>query len=185
MFIILLCMDSLDLIKKRRVVAGITQKELSKLCGVSQSMIAKIEAGRCEASYSVACKIFGALDSLVISSELKAKDFMKKKIEFCEVDDRVSEVVLLMKKKGISQLPVLDSGKLVGLVSEKVLIDNMDRLGSILKVDEIMINAPPVVSEVTSKNTIVSLLREFPIVLVCRGKEFVGLISKADVLLKM
>ncbi len=178
-------MDGLDLIQKRRILLGVTQKELSRLSGVSQSMIAKIESGRVEAGYSVACKIFGALDSLVGATEDKAKDFMRKKILFCDVGDSVEDVVGKMKKKGISQLPVLDNAELVGLVNEGVLIENMERLSEGLEVGEIMREAPPVVCEVTSKDSVVLLLREFPIVLVKKGREFVGLVSKADVLRKM
>jgi len=195
-------MESLDLIKKRRLVLGVTQKELSKLSGVSQSMIAKIEAGRAEASYNIAKRIFEVLDSLAHESEPRAKDFMKRRVVFCNVKDNVSDVIKKMKKSGISQLPVFagaargipsiegtskevpfSSGKeLVGLISEGVLVDNMDRLFSVGSVGEIMGEAPPVVNENTSRNTVVSLLKEFPFVMVRGKKGFSGLVTKSDVL---
>lgn len=178
-------MDDLSLIKKRRVVLGITQKELSKLSGVSQSMIAKIEAERAEASYSVACKIFKALDSLASSSERSVEDFMKRKIIFCDVRDKVVDVIKKMRRKDVSQLPVLGDGMLVGLISEKVLIDNVDRLSEVLEVGDIMVDAPPVVSKITSRDTVISLLREFPIILIKSGKDFVGLVCKLDILRKI
>ena len=87
-----------------------------------------------------------------------------------------------MKKGGISQLPVLDGKELVGLISESVLVDNMDRLSSLTKVNEIMNDAPPVISEETSYKTTVSLLKEFSFVLVKGKKGFVGLVTKSDIL---
>ena len=178
-------MEDLNLIKKRRVLLGVTQKELSSVCGVSQSMIAKIEAGRAEASYSIAKKIFEALDSLSHESDSKARDFMKKKVVFCDAEDNVDAVIKKMKKGGISQLPVLDGEELVGIVSEGVLLENMERLSEVTNVGEIMKDAPPVVSEETSKNSVISLLREFPFVMVRGKKGFSGLITKSDVLEKM
>ena len=175
-------MEDLSLIKKRRLVLGVTQKELSGMCGVSQSMIAKIEAGRAEASYSIAKRIFEALDSLAHESEPKVVDFMKKKVVFCDVGDNVHDVIKKMKKGGISQLPVLSKGELVGVVSESVLLENMDRLSSVSDVGEIMRDAPPVVGENTSKNTVISLLKEFPFVMVRGKKGFSGLVTKSDVL---
>ena len=175
-------MDDLKFVKKRRVALGVTQKELSKSCGVSQSMIAKIEAGRAEASYSIARKIFETLDSLAHASESKARDFMKRRVVFCDASDNVHDVIIKMKKGGISQLPVLRKSELVGVVSESVLIENMDRLSNVSNIGDIMRDAPPVVSENTSKNAVVSLLKEFPFVMV-RGKNgFSGLVTKSDIL---
>jgi len=178
-------MDELKFVKKRRIALGITQKELSRLCGVSQSMIAKIEAGRAEASYSIARKIFETLDSLAHASEPKAKDFMKKKVVFCEATDSINDVIIKMKKGGISQLPVFMGDKLVGAISESVLLDNMDRLSNVSDIEEIMIDAPPVVNESTSRNTVLSLLKEFPFVMVRDKEGFSGLITKSDILGKI
>ena len=178
-------MEDLGLIKKGRLVLGVTQKELSESCGVSQSMIAKIEAGRAEASYSIARKIFEALDSLTHESEPKVVDFMKKKVVFCDVGDNVHDVIKKMKKGGISQLPVLRSNELVGVISESVLLENMDRLSSVSDIGEIMRDAPPVVGENTSKSTVISLLKEFPFVMVRGKKGFSGLVTKSDVLGRM
>jgi len=176
-------MEDLGLIKKRRLVLGVTQKELSKLCGVSQSMIAKIEAGRAEASYGIAKRIFEALDSLSHASEPKARDFMKKKVVFCDAEDNVHDVIKKMKKRGISQLPVLRKDELVGIISESVLLENVGKLSKVSSVDEIMRDAPPVVGENTSKNSVISLLKEFPFVMVRGKKGFSGLITKSDVLI--
>jgi len=61
----------------------------------------------------------------------------------------------------------------------------MDRLSKIADVGEIMSDAPPVVGESTSRNSVISLLKEFPFVMVRGKKGFSGLVTKSDVLVGM
>lgn len=51
-------------VKIRRVNYKISQQELSKRAGVSQSLINKIEAGNSNPSYKLVKKIFMVLDNL-------------------------------------------------------------------------------------------------------------------------
>ena len=69
---------------------GITQTELAKLAGVSQSIITKIERGKIEPSYSIASKIFMVLEEQ-LAKEIKKDDPVKDMIE--------STVNLLQKGK--------------------------------------------------------------------------------------
>lgn len=55
-------LPSLDEIAKRRKLLGLTQKQLAKIAGVSQSFIAKIESGKIDPSYSKAKAIFDTLE---------------------------------------------------------------------------------------------------------------------------
>ena len=100
----------------------------------------------------------------------------------CSIDDNIHNVVRKMNKGGISQLPVLKNGELVGIISEGVLLENMDKLSAVTDIGEIIREAPPVVGENTSRNTIISLLKEFPFVMVRGKKGFSGLVTKSDVL---
>lgn len=50
-------------IKKRRVGLNLTQNELAKLAGVSQPLIARIEAGDVDPRLSTLTKIFDAFDT--------------------------------------------------------------------------------------------------------------------------
>ena len=54
----------LEEIKKIRKKLELTQTELADRAGVSQSLIAKIEAGRIDPTYSKTKKIFAALSDL-------------------------------------------------------------------------------------------------------------------------
>ena len=101
-------LPSLEEIKKRRKVLGLTQTQLAKEAGVSQSLIAKLEVGKLEPTYTNAKKIFFVLDKLENKSSKKAKDIMSNKIIKIESKDQVRNAIKLMKKNNISQLPVFD-----------------------------------------------------------------------------
>ena len=60
-------------IKDIRKKFNLTQSDLAKKADVSQSLIAKIEAGRLDPTYSNAQKIFEALDTLTKKEETKAE----------------------------------------------------------------------------------------------------------------
>lgn len=172
-------------IKKIRKKLGLTQFDLAKTSGVSQSLIAKIEAGRLDPSYSNIKKIFSALDGLSLKEEKQAKDIMNKKIITVKSNDAVLSVIKLMKKHGISQLPVEDKGKIVGIVTEKSLIDKLGPDISKLKVKDVMDESPPIIGLETRLEVISNLLKHFSIVLVAEKGNYKGLISKTDLLEKV
>lgn len=167
-------------IKKLRKRMGITQKELSKISGVSQSLIAKIESGIVEPSYSKAMKLVDALENYS-SNEKKACDIMTKKIIFCKPNDRVSDAVKMMQKYKISQMPVLDNNKCIGLISESSILKAKLR-GEASFVRECLEPCPPIISEKSTLRMISSLLEFSPIVLVVKQGKFVGVITKTDVI---
>ena len=64
-------LPQLEEIEKRRKILGLSQKELAKMVGVSQSMIAKIETGRINPSYTKTKDIFDLFESLEKKREIK------------------------------------------------------------------------------------------------------------------
>ena len=66
----------LEEIKKIRKKIGMTQTELANRSGVSQSLIAKIESGRIDPTYTKTQKIFAALSDLEKKEEIKAGQIM-------------------------------------------------------------------------------------------------------------
>ncbi len=181
-------LQNLEEIGRMRKKHNLNQKELAEMAGVSQSLIAKIEAGKIEPSFSNAKKIFSALEELREKAELKAKELMNRKVSFAETGDKVKEIIQIMKKKGISQIPVMALGKVCGLVTEGDILakiaEHPEKINS-LKAEEVMEEVPPIVSVNTGQKTLLELLKNNQIVLVMEKGEIVGIISKSDLLGKI
>ena len=174
----------LEEIKKIRKKLGMTQSELANRAGVSQSLIAKIESGRIDPTYTKTKKIFAALSDLEKKGEIKAEQLMASRIVSASSSTLIKEAIARMKKYGISQLPVIDSHKLVGMVSESTILDALLNSKS-TKVSEIMQEAPPIVSKTASIQVVSNLLKHYPIVVVSEGGRLIGLITKSDLLGKL
>lgn len=174
----------LEEIKKIRKKIGITQTELSKRAGVSQSLIAKIESGRIDPTYTKTKKIFAALSELEKREEVKAEQLMTAKIISVSPDEPIKEAISKMKKFQISQMPVIDSNNLVGLVSESTILDALLNAKA-AKVKEVMQESPPIVSKTTSMQVVSNLLRFFPMIIVSEEGKLIGLITKSDLLAKL
>jgi predicted transcriptional regulator len=176
-------MQSLQEIKKLRKKLGINQKELADKAQVSQSLIAKIEAGTVEPTFSKAQQIFQALEEFREKEEVKAGQIMNKKVIFVEENDSVKEIITLMKKRGISQIPVMNKNNVSGLLTEKSILNNLiEHNIETLKVMDVMEDAPPIVSLNTGQQLLLELLKDYPIILVAEKGEIKGIISKSDLL---
>src|SRR3989338_6150821 len=174
----------LEEIKEIRKKFGLTQNELAKRAGVSQSLIAKIEAGRIDPTFSNAKKIFQALDDLGKKHELKVNDVMNNKIISVSPYDDIKEAIAKLKKHAISQMPVIEEHRAVGLVSETVILDAMlTKKGH--KIKEIMQDPPPIVNKNTTITAVSSLVRFYPMVLVAESGNLVGLVTRSDLLGKV
>jgi len=171
----------LEDIKKIRKKLGLTQHDLAKRASVSQSLIAKIEARKIDPTFSKSQKIFLALEELTQKHEKKASDIMQDKIISINPDTDIKEAIKMMKKFQISQMPVIQDQKSVGLISEATILDAIINEKH-SKVRGIMENSPPIVASETPLNVVTSLLKFFPMVLVSNDGNLVGVITKVDVL---
>ncbi|MCX8147301.1 MAG: CBS domain-containing protein [Candidatus Woesearchaeota archaeon] len=161
---------------------GLTQSQLANLAGVSQSLIAKIEAGIIDPTYSNAVKIFNALESFNKEKEVKAKDIMTQKIISLAPNESIKEAIQKMKKYEISQMPVIAEGKAVGSISESILLDSVIENKRAEKVSDVMEDAPPIVSKDSSIKIVSDMLKYFPMVLIGEKGRLIGIITKSDLL---
>ncbi|MEM1578983.1 MAG: CBS domain-containing protein [Archaeoglobaceae archaeon] len=172
-------MIEIEEIRERRKKLGITQKELAKLVGVSQSLIAKLESGNFDPKLSLLKKILKTLDEL---EGKRAKNVMSSPVLVSEVSDSISKVARMMIEKGISQLPVVERGKIVGSITEREIFKAFYDGKKDLKVGDIMGAPLPCVSPDENISEISKLLLEHPAVVVVGGGKILGIITKHDLM---
>lgn len=172
-------------IEEIRKKLGLTQKQLAKLAGVSQSIIAKIENGKINPSYEMVRRIVLALERYRAErgGGLTAKDICTRDVKYVQVDDELVKAIELMRKYDISQLPVFDRDKPVGSISETTITRKLDKITSPrVKVKQLMDEAFPILPEEASVSLVREVLMEYPAVLIQKNGEVTGIITKADIL---
>jgi len=173
-------LSSLSEARKR---LGLTQRELAKLSGVSQSLISKIERGKINPSYEAVKRILQALE-LVRSEKsrgLTAGDICTRNVISVESTDPLGKAIKLMKRYGISQLPVLRRGKVVGSISESTIVKKLEEIKSPeVTVGALMDEAFPTVPETASLELLRDLFQEYPAVLLQKNGKITGIVTRAD-----
>jgi predicted transcriptional regulator len=176
-------------IKRLRKSLDITQSELAKLSGVSQSTIAKLERGSIKGSYEAVTKIFAVLyeESRDRSKASKAIDLATKQIVGVQSNEQVRAATDLMRSAGISQMPVFQGRQHVGSISELQILSRLregERMETIvaMTVSDIMDEAFPIVSEETPIEAVTALLSSSHAVMVGKHGDMNGIITSADLL---
>lgn len=178
----------LEKIKQIRQKVGLTQTQLSRLANVSQSLITKIERGNVEPSYSIAKRIFTALEEQLADKqkEILAKNICTKDIAFIKSNDTVDDAIKLMKKYAISQMPVVKEKIIVGSISEETFVKKYDKIkNKRMKVEEIMDESFPTIPEDTHITLIKDILKKYPAVILIKQGQPTGIIAKADLLKRL
>jgi CBS domain-containing protein len=112
-----------------------------------------------------------------------------RKVCSIETESTVLEAARYMMEQRIGALPVLRNGELVGIFSERDIMNRVVAVGRLpgsTKVSEVMTAKPKAVDVGESVENCLYLMREFgfrhlPIV---DGKELKGLVSSRDILLR-
>ncbi len=178
---------TLEEIAKKRRQLGLKQAELAKLAGVSQSLVAKLESGRIDSSYTKVKTIFDVLGQLEAKTKIQEEKIVPNKVISVQKNEPVSRVVQLMKEYGYSQIPVFHKKQSVGSVSEKTILREIiagKDLAQICRmpIETVMDEAFPQVGEDAPLSLISSLLQSYPAVLVAKKGDVTGIITKADLL---
>jgi predicted transcriptional regulator len=154
---------------------------------VSQSLIAKLEAGTIDSSYTKVKTIFDVLERLETKTKIQEEKVVPTHIVSVQQTEPVSKVVQLMKDHGYSQIPVFKGKQSVGSISEKSILrqilagKDMGQISQLLA-SEIMEDAFPQLAEDAPLSLISSLLQVYPAVLVSKKGDVTGILTKADLL---
>ncbi|MFX1299393.1 MAG: CBS domain-containing protein [Promethearchaeota archaeon] len=136
-------------LQELRKKVGLTQEDLAARVGISQSLVARIENGQVNPSIITLKRILSVIeDQEQVSPNLRKllqwKGHTTKMQQLIGVspDDKVRRAVILMRRHGISQLPVIKRNKSIGCISEgtilrKLMIMDSQKVFS-LSVNEIM-----------------------------------------------
>jgi predicted transcriptional regulator len=163
-------------LKQIRQEKGITQTQLAKLSGISQSLIARIEQGKIDPSYSKAQKLFAALEG---KSKALVKDVMNKRIYTIDAGERIEKAISLMKRKNISQLPVVKGKEIVGSVSESAIAMRKQKT---LLIKDIIEPSLPSLDINASIEVVRDLLKHSQAVIITQHGKPAGIITKTDLL---
>jgi predicted transcriptional regulator len=176
-------------IRLTRKQLGWTQRELARATGLSQSFINKIERNEADPGYRTAKRVFQTLQDAVTkkkrhSDTKTAKDIMAMNVESVTSYQTVEEARKLMLKNDYSQLPVIDNGIVKGSITDRLLVRHAGS-GSQSKIRDIMQRRFPVVDPDTKLETLRHLLDEYHAVLVDKGNNEYGIVTRHDLLKAM
>ncbi|MFH1590990.1 MAG: CBS domain-containing protein [archaeon] len=176
---------NLDEIKALRKRLGFTQSELAKRSGVSQSLVAKIEAGKIDPTYSKALQIMDTLQSLMNQDQVSVGRVMNSRVISVTPRTNVKNIITIMKRHSFSQMPVIDKGVLVGVVSEMSILDAIMEGKHHSNAQDVMGEAPPTLAKSALADVAYDLLKFYPMVLVQEKGVLCGLVTRADIIRKM
>jgi predicted transcriptional regulator len=173
-------MPTVDEISKLRKDVGLTQADLAIEAGVSQSYIARLERGTLDPKFSVMTKI---VETLIHHESRICAEIMTPDPVTVDARDLASEAVGLMQKHNYSQVPVLRGTQLIGIVTERDIIRNLQHNMNELSVQAVMSpEGVPIVDENTPVDIITPLFQNYQAILVQTQGRMRGIITRSDLL---
>ncbi|UCD02973.1 MAG: CBS domain-containing protein [Candidatus Aenigmatarchaeota archaeon] len=167
-------------LKSLRERVGISQTELARLANISQAHIAKIETEKVNPRLSTVNVLLSILQRK--EKDKTCGEIMSKKVIPVKTTDSAKKAISLMRSFDISQVPVIDKGKVIGSVTESTIIRNMGKNPAHVKIGDIMDAPFPIVSEEDSVDILPELLNLRQAVLVSSRGRIKGIITKFNLL---
>jgi predicted transcriptional regulator len=172
-------------LKARREMLGLRQTELASQAGISQSMVARIEAGSVDPRVSTLARIVHVLNAAG-KPRMTAFQAMHSPVISVAPGELITRAVEIMDQKNISQLPVITAGIPVGCISESAIVSAIDEgskgRNQSIEVKQFMEPGFPTVPPDMDIETVVKILQKHHAVLVMEEGKVLGVITKHDLL---
>jgi len=173
-------------LRSLRKKANLTQKELAMKAGISQALIARIEAGDVDPRVSTLRKILIVLSGAT-SVKKTVKDLMHAPVIAIEETDSLDKVIEKLWKHGISQLPVMKGDRAIGSIKEETILkaikeNNVKDLSN-YSIQSLIEESFPIVSIETDVDEAARLLSSgHSAILVSEHGMMVGIVTKIDLI---
>ena len=178
-------MDALTEIRKRRLALGIPLGEVARAVGRSDATLSRIERGQIRPSYELVQRILGYLEGQegLAAPRLTVGDLMNRALVTVESNAPLAVAAQRMEGGAFSQLPVVDTGRVVGALSESALLralalPNARRI----RVRDVQETPYPLVDGGFPADLLPPLLGRYPAVLVAERGDLCGIVTKADLI---
>ncbi|MFQ5620360.1 MAG: CBS domain-containing protein [Candidatus Nanoarchaeia archaeon] len=173
-------------LKSIRQSLGITQKQLANLSDVSQSLIAKIESGRTDPSYTSMNKLSNALEQCRKKEQKTVQQVMTKKVVSCTPSTHIGDAIDILKKHKISQMPVMGHNRVHGFISESTILNALlENKNKKTKIDDIMEDSQPIIAKTTTLDVASHLLQFHSMLLISDKDKITGVLTRSDILGKL
>jgi predicted transcriptional regulator len=167
-----------EILKKMRKDAGMTQIELARSIGVSQAHIAKIENNKVDPRLSTVNRLLNILST---KTTQLCKHVMTEDIITIKFSDKATDAVKIMNSRDISQLPVVNEGLIIGVITETDVMNHLDDIEN-KTVSQVMSKPLPQIDFTTPTASIKSLFDIYPAVIITKKGEPIGIITKSDLI---
>ena len=120
-----------------------------------------------------------------ILTQLTAKQVMQERVETLEAETTLEEAMQAFARSHHRGFPVVEEGKLVGIVTQSDLLKIGDRnLANDIPLKEIMTSSPVTVSPTHNLSNVLYLLDRYKIsrLPVLQGRRLIGIITRADII---
>jgi predicted transcriptional regulator len=178
-------MDTFTEIRRRRIALGISLGDLARAVGRSDATLSRIERGHIRPSYDLVQQILSYLEAQegFAAPRLTVGELMNRNLVTIESSATLATAAQRLEGGAFSQLPVVDSGKVVGSLSESALLRALGQASSPrARVRDVLEPAYPVVEERFPADLLPALLGRYPAVLVATKGELQGIVTKADLI---
>ncbi|MFQ5832706.1 MAG: CBS domain-containing protein [Candidatus Thorarchaeota archaeon] len=173
-----------------RKEAGLSQQELARELGVSQSYVARVERGTLDPKHSVVSRTLEIIERRKVGRGFvgqfrgfKCSDLMIEKPITVDPRDPASQAMRLMQDNAYSQIPVVRGNTIIGMITEQDVIRELHHDLAQISVQAVMSpEAPPIVDESAPIIHAIPLLHEYQAVLVQSLGRLRGILTRSDLL---